>query len=245
MCVEVTHHFERPQRQEGVAALTVGPGVPAWVLALLQDELLPCEPVSVVTRPAERKHTEIRHLTTWFLSCIGQEVDEDRPRPAQQTHGSNSRSRLHDHRSDLLQSLLRHVFTLCRELRLTALEVLELEQHHLDDTWSRKSGGGRGGRGFKPAASPAVTSLPGYLVRGTGSTLALPSSQLLRGALLLRHPPDPPLLHFVAAAHTQTEHHPSGVHGWSTDRRTQEEETQCHSAVSNSPLNKRIVLMLL
>lgn len=144
-CVEVTHHFERPQRQEGVAALTVGPGVPAWILALLQDELLTCEPVSVVTRPAERKHTEIRHLTIWFLSCIGQEVDEDRPLPAQQTHGSNSRSRLHYHRSDLLQSLLRHVFTLCRKLRLTALEVLELEQHHLDDTWSRKSGGGRGG----------------------------------------------------------------------------------------------------
>lgn len=116
-------------------------------------------------------------------------------------------------------------------------------------TWMTHGAGSQeeeeGGGDSKPAASPAVTSLPGYLVRGTGSTLALPSSQLLRGALLLRHPPDPPLLHFVAAAHTQTEHHPSGVHGWSTDRRTQEEETQCHSAVSNSPLNKRIVLMLL
>lgn len=67
-------------------------------------------------------------------------MDEDRRPPAQQTHGSNSRSRLHYHRSDLLQSLLRHVFTLCRKLRLTALEVLELEQHHLDHTWSGKSG---------------------------------------------------------------------------------------------------------
>lgn len=50
-----THHFEGPQRQEGVAALIVGPGVPAWILAFLQDELLACEATPVVTHPAETR----------------------------------------------------------------------------------------------------------------------------------------------------------------------------------------------
>lgn len=43
-----------------------------------------------------------------------------------------SRSRLNYQRSNLLQSFLRHIFTLCRKLRLATLEVLELKQHHLD-----------------------------------------------------------------------------------------------------------------
>lgn len=44
-----------------------------------------------------------------------------------------------------------------------------------------------------------------YLVRGSSSTLALPSSQLLRGALLLRHPPDPLLLHCATHTHRDTQ----------------------------------------
>lgn len=48
-----------------------------------------------------------------------------------------------------------------------------------------------------------------YLVRGSSSALALSSSQLFRGALPLRHPPDPLLLLFRRAAQTQTEQHPS------------------------------------
>lgn len=50
-----THHFEGPQRQEGVAALVVGPGVPARVLAFLQDELLAREAMSLVTHPAAKQ----------------------------------------------------------------------------------------------------------------------------------------------------------------------------------------------
>lgn len=52
-----------------------------------------------------------------------------------------------------------------------------------------------------------------YLICGSSSTLALPSSQLLRGTLLLRHPPDPLLLHFLAAAHTQSTIHHTSTHG--------------------------------
>lgn len=51
----LTHHFEGPQREEGVAALTVGPGVPSRVLALLQDELLAGEVVAIVANPAENR----------------------------------------------------------------------------------------------------------------------------------------------------------------------------------------------
>lgn len=48
-----TYHFERSEGQEGVAALTVGPRVPARVLTLLQDELLTCEATLAVANPAE------------------------------------------------------------------------------------------------------------------------------------------------------------------------------------------------
>lgn len=74
-------------------------------------------------------------------------------------------------------------------------------------------------------------SLLQYLICGSSSTLALPSSQLLRGTLLLRHPPDPLLLHFLAAAHTQAKHHPSCMHVEAHTREqrcTQGGKAQCH-----------------
>lgn len=163
------------------------------------------------------------------------------------------RSWLNDNRADLLQSLLCHVFTLCRKLRLAALEVFILKQHHLVDReeetfWTSMEPTQLGTQGVASEASintrlllspnhtdsvcsphiffyeclmykqgfPDQTKLPspdekmlGYLICSSSSTLALPSSQLLWGTLLLRHPPDPLLLHFLSAAHTQTGHHPS------------------------------------
>lgn len=44
----------------------------------------------------------------------------------------NSRSRLHDDGSDLLQAGVGHVFTLSRKLPFAALEVLKLKQQHLE-----------------------------------------------------------------------------------------------------------------
>lgn len=38
-----THHPDGPEGHEPVTAVTAGPGVPAWVLALLQDKHLPLE----------------------------------------------------------------------------------------------------------------------------------------------------------------------------------------------------------
>lgn len=69
-----THHFEGPERQEGVAALVVGPGVPARELALLQDELFAREAVSLVAHPAAEQSSGTgsvgsRQSKQWRASC--------------------------------------------------------------------------------------------------------------------------------------------------------------------------------
>lgn len=165
-----------------------------------------------------------------------------------------SRSRLDNDGSNLLQALLHHIFTLCRKLRLATLEVLKFKQQHLDHTerWrftSRLSLGKRlhqlqteehSNHRILKNHIMRTDDVRGsqYLVRGSSSTLALPSSQLLWGALLLRHPPDPLLLHFLSAAHTQTEHHPSRP-----QKRTQEESSMSQLQVRTQ--NKRIVYIFL
>lgn len=42
-CLGATHHPDRSEGHQPVAAVAAGPGVPAWVLALLQDKHLPPE----------------------------------------------------------------------------------------------------------------------------------------------------------------------------------------------------------
>lgn len=154
-----------------------------------------------------------------------------------------SRSRLDNDGSNLLQALLHHIFTLCRELRLATLEVLKLKQQHLYHTerWRFTSRLTLGKRLHQLQTEEhsnhrilknhivRTDDVRGsqYLVRGSSSTLALPSSQLLWGALLLRHPPDPLLLHFLSAAHT---HRQSTIHHG--HRNAQRRKAQCHSCKS-------------
>lgn len=94
-----TYHFERSEGQEGVAALTVGPRVPARVLTLLQDELLTCEATLAVANPAEAGEGGRGQR---ILVVYGQNRSQ---------RALYSRSRLDDDGADLLQTLLRHVFT--------------------------------------------------------------------------------------------------------------------------------------
>ncbi len=65
MCVNVScqsqesillvYHADRPEGQQVVVLLAVAPGVPAWVLALFQDEYLTAEVHLLETHKAEEE----------------------------------------------------------------------------------------------------------------------------------------------------------------------------------------------
>lgn len=50
--VNCTHHTDGSDRHEAVAPVAVGPGVPAGILALLQDEHLTIHVLLLITHPA-------------------------------------------------------------------------------------------------------------------------------------------------------------------------------------------------
>lgn len=78
-CVSATYHFERPHGPEGIAVLAVGPGVPAWILAFLQNKLLTCKPLAVIPHPSDRREdkdeAELEYLSsacmTLYLAKCG------------------------------------------------------------------------------------------------------------------------------------------------------------------------------
>lgn len=47
-----THHADGPDRHEAVTPVAVGPGVPAGILALLQDEHLTVHVLLLIAHPA-------------------------------------------------------------------------------------------------------------------------------------------------------------------------------------------------
>lgn len=50
-----THHADRPDGHDAVTPVAVGPGVPAWVLPLLQDEHLAAQVLLLISHPSGGK----------------------------------------------------------------------------------------------------------------------------------------------------------------------------------------------
>lgn len=111
------YHFDGPERQQVVVLLAVAPGVPARILALLQDVHLAAEVHLLEAHvPAGRADS--------VSSFQGQNFEE-------RLFGRNLRSRLDAQGANAVDAQLTYIHALVVDLNHATLEVLLVEHVHL------------------------------------------------------------------------------------------------------------------
>lgn len=137
-----THDLEGTDGHQAVAVVAVGPGVPAWVVALLQHKLLAGECLPLEAQPpagpeGRGRHSHPRtggapqHEAVLLLPVSGRwGMLSLPPTPSPQglsiLRTLDLRARLHLDGAHLLQLFLSDVRELLRQLTLLPLEVLQL-----------------------------------------------------------------------------------------------------------------------
>lgn len=119
MCV-CPHHSDGPKRQQVVVLLAVAPGVPARIIALLQDVHLSTE-VHLLPTHKTANTAHVREMHTAYntqTDCLLE---------------TNLRAALHTKRADPVHAHRANVHALSVDLDHAALEVLLVKYVHLID----------------------------------------------------------------------------------------------------------------
>lgn len=122
-----THHADRPDRHHAITPVAVGPGVPAWVLSLLQHEHLTSHVLLLITHPAVHRYYTCHHFRKTHVLL-------------KYTSGGkfgDLRSTLNPDGANSVKTLLTQVTALSKQVHPTALEVLIFIEVYLQSEANR------------------------------------------------------------------------------------------------------------